>query len=105
MDVWFCVPPQEPKTKRYERNCKNIHQPAPSERGTKILAFPLTLLIMDVRVVGISDTCSRDRNFGNHFLRKAGYSAKWITSGLRVIREQSTKWQNGGVRLYMNGGP
>src|ERR1700730_7590634 len=37
------------KQKRYERNCKNIHHPAPSERGTKILAFPLTLLIMDVR--------------------------------------------------------
>ena len=49
MDVWFCVPPQEQKQKRYERNCKNIHHPAPSERGTKILAFPLTLFIMDVR--------------------------------------------------------
>ena len=37
------------KQKRYERNCKNIHHPAPSERGTKILALPLTLLIMEVR--------------------------------------------------------
>ena len=44
MDVWFCVP-----SKRYERNCKNIHHPAPSERGTKILAFSLNLLIMDLR--------------------------------------------------------
>jgi len=37
------------KTKAPGKNCKNIHHPAPSERGTKILAFPLTLLIMDVR--------------------------------------------------------
>ncbi len=55
MDVWFCVPPQEPKPKRYERTCKNIHPPAPSERGTKILAFPLTLLIMDVRKADYTD--------------------------------------------------
>jgi hypothetical protein len=27
------------------------YTPAPSERGTKILAFPLTLFIMDVRIV------------------------------------------------------
>jgi hypothetical protein len=42
------------KPKRYERNCKNIPHPAPSERGTKTLAFPLTLLIMDVRYTDIS---------------------------------------------------
>jgi hypothetical protein len=49
------------KQKRYERNCKKIHHPAPSERGTKILAFPLTLFIMDVR--------------------KADFSVKRISSG------------------------
>lgn len=38
---------RSPNKKRQERNCK-IHHPA-SEQGTKILAFPLTLLIMDVR--------------------------------------------------------
>jgi hypothetical protein len=35
---------------------KNIPHPAPSERGTKTLAFPLTLLIMDVCIVGMSDS-------------------------------------------------
>ena len=33
---------------------QNIHHPAPSERGTKILAFYLTLLIMDVRKADFS---------------------------------------------------
>jgi hypothetical protein len=61
MDVCFCVYAGTQKQKRYERNCKNIHHHAPSERGTKILAFPLTLLIMDVR--------------------KGDYSAKCISSG------------------------
>ena len=40
MDVWFCVPPQEPKAKALGKELQNIHPPAPSERGTKILAFP-----------------------------------------------------------------
>jgi hypothetical protein len=39
---------------------QNIHHPAPSERGTKILASLLTLLIMDVR--------------------DATYSLKWIAA-------------------------
>lgn len=54
MDAWLCVPPRNQKQKRYERNCKNIHPPAPSDRGTKILAFPLTLLIMEARIAGFT---------------------------------------------------
>jgi hypothetical protein len=46
---------------------KNIPHPAPSERGTKTLAFPLTLLIMDVRV--------------------ADFSSTWMASGLPVIHD------------------
>jgi hypothetical protein len=49
MDVWFCVPPQESKTKAPGKELQKQTTPAPSERGTKTLAFPLTLLIMDVR--------------------------------------------------------
>jgi hypothetical protein len=54
MDVWFCVPPQEPKTKAPRKELQKQTTPAPSERGTEFLAFPLTLLIMDVRLTDFS---------------------------------------------------
>ena len=56
MDVWFCVPPQEPKTKSALKKTVDLtSNPAPSERGQGFVAFPLTLLIMDVRYADLSD--------------------------------------------------
>ena len=70
------------KQKRYERNCKNIHPPAHSERGTKILAFPLTLLIMDVRkdytAMG-EDFCADVRS------RRVSFESRFDTSALKLL--------------------
>ena len=82
MDVWFCVPRRNQKQKRYERNCKNIHQPAPSERGTKILAFPLTLLIMDVRKVAFSYKCLSQSLVDNRPVSLIEIAARLTVTGL-----------------------
>ena len=55
MDVWFRVSRRNPIQKRFEKDCGTYIQPAPSERDQGFFAFPLTLLIMDVRYARISD--------------------------------------------------
>jgi hypothetical protein len=46
------------KNKSATKGTANTSTPARSERGTNILAFPLTLLIMDGRITGLSEKCS-----------------------------------------------
>ena len=55
MDVWFCASRRNPIQKRYEKDCGTYIHPAPSERGQGFVAFPLTLLIMDVRIADFHD--------------------------------------------------
>ena len=55
MDVWFCVLRRNPIQKRFENKLSKLPTNAPSERVQGFVAFPLTLLIMDVRDADFHD--------------------------------------------------
>jgi hypothetical protein len=64
MDVWFCVLRRNPIQKRFEKKLSDLATDAPSERVQEFVAFPLTLLIMDVVVFSKSAKgSSRFRSF------------------------------------------
>src|SRR5271154_3548199 len=65
MDVWFCVPPQEPKTKAPGKELQKHTSPRALRARHEDPPFPLTLLIMAVR--------------------PSGYTTKWIATGLKRL--------------------